>query len=100
LAADYLLRSILRSALMRAGLPALRFHDLRHLCCTIMAELGVPIKEAMAVMGHANELPTMKIYTHVWSHKRSDVADRIAVSADFTFPGNTPETITDLKSEE
>jgi integrase len=34
--ADKLLRNILRRALRRAGLPPLRFHDIRHLAGTLM----------------------------------------------------------------
>jgi integrase len=39
--ADILLRHILRRALRRAGLPPLRFHDMRHLAGTLMSEAGV-----------------------------------------------------------
>jgi integrase len=44
--ADKLLRHILRRALRRAGLPALRFHDLRHMAGTLMHEAGVSLKRA------------------------------------------------------
>jgi integrase len=36
--ADILLRNILRRALRKAGLPPLRFHDLRHMAGTLMHE--------------------------------------------------------------
>lgn len=36
--ADILLRHVLRRALRRAGLPPLRFHDLRHMAGTLMHE--------------------------------------------------------------
>jgi hypothetical protein len=40
--ADKLLRNILRRALRRAGLPPLRFHDMRHLSGTPMSEARRP----------------------------------------------------------
>jgi integrase len=49
--ADILLRHILRRALRRAGLPPLRFHDMRHLAGTLMSEAGVPPKRAQEILG-------------------------------------------------
>ena len=48
--ADKLLRHILRRALRRAGLPPLRFHDMRHLAGTLMSEAGVPPKRAQEML--------------------------------------------------
>ena len=62
--ADVLLRHILRRALRRAGLPPLRFHDLRHMAGTLMHEAGVPLKRAQEILGHASERTTLAIYTH------------------------------------
>jgi integrase len=42
--ADILLRNILRRALRKAGLPALRFHDRRHTAGTLLHEAGVPTR--------------------------------------------------------
>jgi integrase len=62
--ADILLRHILRRALRKAGLPPLRFHDLRHMAGTAMHEAGVPLKRAQEILGHASERTTLAIYTH------------------------------------
>lgn len=59
-----LLRS-LRDALERAGLPRMRFHDLRHSCATMLAAEGVPPKTAQKILGHSDVRTTLAIYTHV-----------------------------------
>lgn len=44
----------------RAGLPSVRFHDLRHSCVTLLLDLGVPPR----IVGHATLDVTMGIYAH------------------------------------
>ncbi len=39
--------------LQRAGLPAIRFHDLRHSCLSLLAQRGEPIRDLQALVGHA-----------------------------------------------
>jgi integrase len=51
--------------LTRAGLPRMRFHDLRHSCATLLAAQGVAARVAMEILGHANINTTLNIYTHV-----------------------------------
>jgi len=74
--ADKLPRNILRRALRRAGLPPLRFHDMRHLAGTLMAEAGVPPKRAQEILGHADVRTTLSIYTHAMRRKHDDSADK------------------------
>lgn len=48
-----------------AGHPVqIRCHDLRHTYCTILCDAGVPIRQAMAWLGHADEKMILKIYDH------------------------------------
>jgi integrase len=96
--ADVLLRNILRRALARAGLPPLRFHDLRHLYGSLMHEAGVPLKVTQDRMGHASERTTIGIYTHAMKRKNDDSADRVAALAGLA--GNKRETNGDADSEE
>jgi integrase len=61
-------RNLLRAfhqLLAHAGLPRMRFHDLRHSCATLLAAQGVPPRVAMEILGHANISTTMNIYTQV-----------------------------------
>jgi integrase len=62
--ADKLLRHILRRASRRAGLPVLRFHDLRHIAGTLRHEADVSLKRAQEILGHSSERSTLAIYTH------------------------------------
>ncbi len=48
----------------RAGLPATRFHDLRHPCVTLL-DLGAPPHVAREIVGHSAIEVTMTIYARV-----------------------------------
>ncbi len=97
--ADILLRHILRRALRRAGLPPLRFHDMRHLAGTLMSEAGVPPKRAQEILGHADVRTTLAIYTHAMRRKHDDSADKMAELAGLTKLGNIWETSDSVESE-
>ena len=61
----------------RAGLPKCRFHDLRHLCASIMLKQGVNVKVAQKRLGHADISTTLNIYTHVLPSSAREAADKI-----------------------
>jgi integrase len=46
-----------------AGVPAIRPHDLRHMCATLLKVLDVPARDAMAILGHSRITVTLEIYT-------------------------------------
>lgn len=48
----------------RAGRPEYRYHSLRHACASMLADMGVPIKTAMDVLGHVDPTMTERVYTH------------------------------------
>lgn len=50
--------------LKRAGLPPIRFHDLRHRCLSLLAQRGEPIRDLQALAGHATAAFTLQRYTH------------------------------------
>jgi integrase len=51
--------------LRRAGLPDIRFHDLRHTCATLLLTKGVHPKIVSEMLGHSSESITLDIYSHV-----------------------------------
>jgi hypothetical protein len=99
-----LLRHVLRRALRRAGLPVLRFHDLRHMAASLMVEAGVSVKRAQEILGHASERTTLAIYTHTMRRQHDDTADNIAILAGLapapTIAGNNLETTGSVKPQE
>ena len=54
-----------KAALRRAGLPEVRFHDLRHTCATLLLRQGVNPKYVQELLGHANVSLTLNVYSHV-----------------------------------
>jgi integrase len=51
--------------LKRAGLPHMRFHDLRHTCATLLLSRGVNPKFVQELLGHATVAITLDTYSHV-----------------------------------
>ena len=51
--------------LKRAGLPHMRFHDLRHTCATLLLSRGVHPKFVQELLGHATIAITPDTYSHV-----------------------------------
>jgi integrase len=49
----------------RAGLPPVRFHDIRHSYVTALLKQGVPLKVVSERVGHASPMVTLAIYQHV-----------------------------------
>ena len=68
---------MLTKLLDKAGLPKCRFHDLRHLCASIMVLQGVNVKVAQERLGHKDITTTMNIYSHVLPSSARDAAEKI-----------------------
>jgi integrase len=51
--------------LKRAGLPQVRFHDLRHTCATLLLIKNVNPKVVSEMLGHASIAITLDTYSHV-----------------------------------
>ncbi len=54
-----------KAALGRAGLPEIRFHDMRHTCATLLLRQGVNPKYVQELLGHADIALTLNVYSHV-----------------------------------
>ena len=48
-----------------AGLPQIRFHDLRHTCATLLLSENVNPKIVSEMLGHATIAITLDTYSHV-----------------------------------
>ena len=55
----------MKAILHKAGLPDIRFHDLRHTSATHAIASGVDAKTLSGILGHTNASFTLDTYTHV-----------------------------------
>ncbi len=61
--------------LKQAGLPPIRFHDLRHSCLSLLAQRGEPIRDLQALAGHASAAFTLQRYTHHYDSSAKRTAE-------------------------
>jgi integrase len=54
-----------KPTLRKAGLPDLRYHDLRHGAASLLINQGVPIPVVSKYLGHSNAGVTMRVYAHM-----------------------------------
>lgn len=66
-----------KAALTRAGLPDVRFHDLRHAAASYLAAGGVTQRAVMDILGHSSSSLTTEVYTHLLDDQRRDAAARM-----------------------
>ncbi|HTE87245.1 MAG TPA: site-specific integrase, partial [Dehalococcoidia bacterium] len=65
------------AALARAGLPRMRFHDLRHGTASLLLAEGVPSRVVMERLGHSTIALTLGTYTHLIPALDQDAAERL-----------------------
>ena len=63
--------------LKRAGLPDIRFHDLRHTCATLMLAVHTNPKVVQETLGHANVSITLDICSHLLPNMQDEVAQKL-----------------------
>lgn len=74
-----------RRALREAGLPHVRYHDLRHGALSYQLDSGVPVHVVSQRAGHASAKQTLDTYAHVV--RAGDEAAAAALNALLTAPG-------------
>ena len=67
--------NMLKRVLARAGIPKVRFHDLRHTFATIALQNGVDIKTVSGMLGHFSAGFTLDTYAHVTTAAQKEAAD-------------------------
>ena len=66
---------MLHRVLKRAGLPKVRFHDLRHTFATLALQNGVDIKTVSGMLGHFSAGFTLDTYAHVTTSAQKEAAN-------------------------
>ena len=67
--------NMLKRVLARAGIPKVRFHDLRHAFATIALQNGVDIKTVSDMLGYFSAGFTLDTYAHVTTAAQKEAAD-------------------------
>src|SRR5262249_16095292 len=73
-------RNVIRTfgrILRRAGLPKIRFHDLRHSAATLLLAQGVSPGYVKDLLGHSSVAFTIQTYGHVLASAQKEVAAKM-----------------------
>jgi len=65
-------------AIRHAGVPRIRFHDLRHTAATLRLAAGTHPKVVQEMLGHANISITLDTYSHAVPGMQADSAEKMA----------------------
>jgi integrase len=68
---------MLRRLALAAGVPAIRFHDLRHTSATLALLAGNHPKVVQERLGHANVSITLDTYSHVLPNLQREAAQKL-----------------------
>ncbi len=74
---SHVLRMHFLPALKAAGLPTMRFHDLRHTYASLLIHQGENIKYIQKQLGHSKPTVTLDIYAHLMEENNPAAADRL-----------------------
>jgi integrase len=72
-----LVRRYFEPALRTAGLPRIRFHDLRHTFASLLIAQGEHPKLISEQLGHASVQITLDRYGHLMDQSYGDASDRL-----------------------
>src|SRR5262245_46622723 len=70
-------RRSFRSVMQRAGLPRIRFHDLRHTAASLLLMAGENVKVVSERLGHEDVEITLKTYSHVLPTMQKGAAQKM-----------------------
>lgn len=75
--AGNMIRRSFRPILDKAGLPAIRFHDLRHSTATLLLSLGIHAKVVQELLGHSQISLTLDTYSHFLPSLQEEAVSRL-----------------------
>jgi len=74
-----------------AGIPKIRFHDLRHTAASLMLNNGVPPIVVSRILGHAKPSITLDLYGHLYHEmlgKAAKIMDELVTPIKVELPRN------------
>lgn len=74
---NHLTERELRPLLVAAGLPRIRFHDLRHTAATLLLASGTNPKVVSEMLGHSTVTLTLDTYAHVLPTMQAEAVQRL-----------------------
>ena len=69
---------MLSNPLERAGLPPIRFHDLRHTAATLLTKQGAQPHVTQEILEHSDMRITQMVYIHVLDESKQEAVDALA----------------------
>lgn len=67
----------------RAGVPQIRFHDLRHSCASLLLANGFSLKDIQEWLGHSDFSITANIYAHLDTARKNNIAKTMSDTFQF-----------------
>jgi integrase len=83
-------------ALKKAGLPKIRFHDLRHTFASLLIEQGENIKYIQTQLGHSSPTVTWNVYAHLMKSTNQEAPSRLENTI---FKTDGSKTVAENKKE-
>lgn len=89
------LRLDYNKVIVRAGVPKIRFHDLRHTAASLMLNNKVPVIVVSKILGHSKPSITLDIYGHLYNEMQGDAArlmDSMLSPVKVEFTSKSPQS--------
>ncbi len=66
-----------KKLLQAAGLPKIRFHDLRHTAASLMLNHDIPVLVVSRMLGHSRPSITLDVYGHLIPSMQAEAAEKM-----------------------
>ena len=80
----------------KAGLPKIRFHDLRHTFASLLIEQAENIKYIQTQLGHSSPIVTWNVYAHLMKSTNQEAPSRLENTI---FETNGSKTVAEKKED-
>lgn len=74
-------KSWFKTALLKAELPVMTTHDLRHTAASLAVQSGANVKTIQRMLGHTSAAMTLDVYSDLFDEDLNAVADRLDAGA-------------------